>query len=144
MINAIKFLFAFDCHGPQKDRRNRTRIIFWGFSWAVAWVLTAMAVKKDWIASKPLVGLCIAIVFALGMAMVFAYRRYLSHADELTRKIELDAMSFSLGIALVGGVAYSLITYAGLAPFGDVFSVVTMMASLTYIFGIFYGYRRFR
>ena len=53
----------------------------------------------------------LAILFnvAVGAGMLFANKRYLQSLDELQRAIQLQAMAWTLGAGLVGGLAWTLL-----------------------------------
>ena len=78
----------------------------------------------------------------LGVGTVFAYRRFLREADELRRKIELDALAMSVGAGLVGGVALWLFERAGAISESDVLYVTTLMA-VTHVGAVLVGQRRY-
>ena len=64
----------------------------------------------------------------LGGAMMFAYRRFLREADELQRRIQLEALALGFGAALVGAAAYRLLERAGTIGATDASDVIMILA----------------
>lgn len=56
----------------------------------------------------------VAVNLVAGAAVIVAFTRYLRRADELDRKIMLDALAVTLGVAWVTGFAYVVANAAGL------------------------------
>jgi hypothetical protein len=85
-----------------------------------------------------------AILFstAFGLGMGLAYRRFLREADELLRKIELEALALAVGVGVVGGFAYTTLARAGIVAEADVLVLVVAMV-LTYGIAVIVGQRRY-
>ncbi|CAM2069425.1 hypothetical protein SCOR_28900 [Sulfidibacter corallicola] len=130
------------CQSPQRDRHNKFRLNGWGLAWVASWLLSLYGIKFQWLSSSALAITAIAVTTALGIAMMFAYRRYLRETDELRRKIELDALALAVGVALVGSVAYSLLVRAGIMLETGI-SVFVILIAATYVAGVLLGYRRY-
>ena len=74
--------------------------------------------------------------------MIVVYRRFLREADELRRKIELDAFALAAGVGVVGAVTYRLLEQAGAIGETDpVHVVVTMVVAHT--ISVVVGERRY-
>jgi hypothetical protein len=84
------------CSNPQRDRRNLRRFTLWSFLWALSFVLSTLGIKKEW---WPPAGEFVAVASTalLGLVSILRYRRFLMEADELQRKIEIEARSRGTG-----------------------------------------------
>jgi hypothetical protein len=60
------------------------------------------------------------------------------------RKIQLEAMAFSLGVGLVCGLSYELLEDIKLISFEPEISHLIMLMAITYIGGVLAGQRKFK
>jgi hypothetical protein len=86
----------------------------------------------------------IAANLLIGFGMIRAFRNHLRSLDELDQKIQLDAMSFTLGVALVVGLAYSNLDVSNIIASDAEISFLVILMSLTYLGAIAYGKRKYR
>lgn len=117
-------------------------------AWTAAWVASlALATFGPDVLWNHQVGpslLAIAFNVAVGIGMLFANKRYLLSLDELQRSIQLQAMAWSLGAGLVGGVAWTLFARFDLIGFeAEIAHLVAFMA-LVYLVGCVVGLLRYR
>jgi hypothetical protein len=71
-------------------------------------------------ANKNLVFAAIIVVALLGAASIWAEYRHLMKADELTRKIEIEAMAWAFAFCILGFLTVSQLVTAKLIPEPDV------------------------
>ena len=76
---------------------------------------------------------------------MLAFRRFLREADELQRRIQLEALALGFGAAVVGAAAYRLLERAGATDVSDVSDVsdVIMILAVGYSVGVIAGQRRY-
>ena len=86
----------------------------------------------------------ILLNLAVGVGMIMANRRHLKGLDEMQQKIQLEAMALSLGVGLIGGLAYSNLDVTNLIAFDAEISHLVILMALTYMVGIAVGVRRYR
>ena len=108
--------------------------------WTAAWVLT-VAISKFGPTQFHL--LAILLNLGVGFGMIWANIRFLKGQDELMRKVQLEAMGISLGVAVVGGIALSLVNSANLIPFALEISHLVLLIGLTYIASLIINMRRY-
>ena len=130
-------------HTTERDRQNQYRIIGWSFAWVFCWVLVTWCIKNERLTSLSLVIPAILVTTCLGLGMMVAYRRFLREADELRRKIELDALALAVGVGLVGGVCCRMLEKAGVVTNIPVFEMVVVLICATQSLGIVVGLRRY-
>ena len=88
--------------------------------------------------------MAIAFSVLVGVGMLFANKRNLQALDELQRTIQLQAMAWSLGAGLVGGVAWTLFARHDLVGFeAEIGHLVAVMA-VVYMAGCVTGLLRYR
>ena len=129
------------CSGPQRDRSNQRRIRLWALAWAFSFLAVTHGITREWLPS----GVALAGVIGnalFGIATVLAYRRFLQEADELRRKIEVEALAFAFGAGVVGGLTYWLLVVSGAAPAAG-FAYVFAAMLLTQSVGVLRGRRKY-
>ncbi len=110
--------------------------------WTGAWVLTTALAA--WEFNTPLTILGVLINLGIGFGMILANKRHLKGLDELMRKIQLEAMAFSLGVGLVCGLSYELLEDIKLITFEPEVSHLIILMAITYIGGVIAGNRRYK
>jgi hypothetical protein len=86
--------------------------------WTLAW-LASLAVARFgpdalWGGQPTWSWIAVGANLLVGAGLIVAFTRYLRRADELDRKIMLDALGVTLGVAWVTGFAYVVANAAGL------------------------------
>jgi hypothetical protein len=129
------------CHTTERDRRNQRRVIAWSLAWTLCWVVGALAIDNGWWDATA-AGVAAAVLSALlGVALLLAYGRFLREADELRRKIEVEALALAFGVGLVGGISYWLLGASGIVAEAEILHVIVLMI-VTHSLGILIGSRR--
>lgn len=117
-------------------------------AWTVAWVasvaLAAFGPRMGWIDTPVVSAIAIAGSVIVGAGMLLAHRQHLRSIDEMQRAIQLEAMGWTLGVGLVGGVAWSLVTRHGLVPAEAEIAHLMVLMAAVYIVGSIAGVLRYR
>lgn len=116
------------------------------FAWSVAWLVTmALATfgPEFWWNSKWLTLLAFLINLSCGVGMIVANIRHLKVLDEMTQKVQLEAMGLALGVGLVGGLSYSLLDTTNLIASDAEISHVVLLIGITYIVSCVVGIRKY-
>lgn len=123
------------------DRRNSWRAIGWLFVWMVSFLSVAFAIRTEALPAGLWTYLAIAGSTVLGVVTVLAYVRFVRQADELQRKIQLEALALGFAGGFVAQFAFSLIERAGImeVDIGDPFLVMCICFAV----GLFLGARRY-
>lgn len=133
--------FQNPCHTTDRDRRNQRRVIAWSLAWTLCWLAAALAIDNGWWDARA-AGVAAAVLSVLlGTALLLAYWRFLREADELRRKIEVEALALAFGVGLVGGMAYWLLGESGIVAEAEILHVLVLMI-VTHSVGILVGFRR--
>jgi hypothetical protein len=124
--------------------RNQRMVLLWTFAWMSSWVGVTWALKAGGLAAG-VPGTIAALVSAsLGLGTALAYRRFLNEADEVQRKIELEALALGFGVGLIGGFAYWLLERSGAVPTSKSDLLYVLAATcFTYSAGVLLGRRRY-
>ena len=129
------------------ESRVRTRVIQlfrWCGVWAGTCALMAFGPKFLWNEALVFTLLAIGLNLCVGIRTIVANKRYLEELDDLQRKVHLNSLAITVGVAMIVGVPYSLMASYRVIPFhADVSHLVVLMA-LTYGASSLYGTRRYR
>ena len=93
----------------KERRKNLTRLAGWTWSWVATLAIASFGPKFIWDDHLTLTVLAVAVNFANGILMIIANRSFFNNLDELERKIHLESLALTLGLAVVVGRTYSLL-----------------------------------
>ncbi len=125
-------------------KRQTVRLGWWTFAWVVSMAVATFGPVFLWGDSLVLTIGGIAINLLIGFGMIWAFRNHLRSLDELDQKIQLEAMSFTLGVALVVGLAYSNLDISDVIASDAEISFLVILMSLTYMGAIAFGKWKYR
>ena len=126
----------------EADQKNQRRIVLVSLAWIVPFLFADFAIENGWIESDGLAIATTVVVTILGVAVIATYRRFLQQADELMRKIQLDALGLAFGVGVVVVFMMSLLSSAAiLTDFAPLDLVMVMI--ITYVASIVIGVRRY-
>ncbi len=130
------------CGGTVRDRKNQRWIIAWSFLWMASWVALVLGIENEWMPRGWPVAFATAVTLLPAALTLLAYRRFLREADELRRKLELDALALAFGVGVVGGMSYFALGRAGVVAMDDFLFVILAMIA-THSLGVWIGHRRY-
>ena len=93
-----------------RDRRNQQWCVIWIFLWAVSFAASAILIREGVITATVAGVIAILVTTALGLGVISSYWRFLSQADELQRKIQLEALGVGFGSGFIGAVTLHLVS----------------------------------
>lgn len=106
------------CFSPI-DRHHQRRLALWTAFWLLALALGQLVVRTGWVEGLTAALLASVLSLGAGIALLLAYNRHVLQADELIRKIHLEALSLAFGVGLVSATTYRLIERAMSVPRAD-------------------------
>jgi len=104
----------------------------------------AFGPKFLWHKALALTLLAIALNVCVGIRTIVANKRYLDGLDELQRKVHLNSLAITVGVAMIAAVPYSVMDAYRVIPFHADISHLLVLMSLTYGVSNLYGTRRYR
>ena len=128
---------------PARDIKNANIANLWIFAWALSLVGISFLAEYDWYSSRLIVAAGLLVHAGIGVCMILAFRKFLTEADELQRKIQLDALALSVGVTIVAFSMSSLLAKSDVLPEMDTTGLLVAMA-LGYGVGLTTGWRRYR
>jgi drug/metabolite transporter (DMT)-like permease len=130
------------CQLTPRDRRNQQTMLIWLFIWMLAWVAANITIKEDMATSGVPAVAAVALPALLGVVVIFAYWKFIREADELQRKIHLDALALGFGIGVVGALTMHLLARLEVISAQDISTIGAVMM-VAYSIGVLLGTRRF-
>lgn len=125
-------------------RTNVIRLFRWNGAWGAATALMAFGPKFLWNKALVFTLLAVGLDVAVGVGMILATKKYIMELDELQRKVQLNSLAITVGVAIVVGIPYSVMNTYHMIPFqADVGHLVILMG-LTFAVSNVYGTRRYR
>jgi hypothetical protein len=124
--------------------RNTVGLAAWTGGWVASLALAAFGPAAVWNREPALTLLAIGVNVVIGIGMLLANRRNLLGMDELQRTIQLQVMAWTLGLGLVGGLAWTLFDRHDLVPFQVGIGHLVAFMSAVYMVGTILGARRYR
>lgn len=136
--------FSWGCHADldERDRRNLRSFNRWIIAWTFTVGCGMVLLSKDLISSTALRWALAVVPDFLGIVAVGTYVRFLRHADELVRKVHLEAIALGFGAGLVFVLGYRLLSLVG-APALDGTEPAVVMLLMAGV-GQLLGMRRYR
>ena len=134
--------FACNVELTERDRHNHRILIAWLFAWMAAWVVASILIERVLVTGSAAALTAALAPNLLGVAAVRAFMTFLREAEELQRKVQLDALAFAFGVGVVAIIGLELATEVGLYD-GDPSDALMFMA-VAYSLGVTLGWRRYR
>jgi hypothetical protein len=133
---------------PQNGYQSRIRTnVMRLFRWNGAWAATALMVfgpRFLWHKAMVFTLLAVGLDIAVGVGMILANKNYLAELGELQRRVQLNSMGITLGVAVVAGVPFSVMDAYHVIPFHANIAYLLILMSLTFGVSNLYGTRRYR
>jgi len=134
---------AAKCGLVARDVKNATVANIWTLAWAISLGVISYLSDYGWYTSIWVAMVGFGIHAVIGVGMVLAFKKFLTEADELERKIQLDALALSVGVTIVFFSSYSVLEKAISIP-GLSTAYLIVVLALAYSVGIIFGRRRYR
>ena len=94
------------------DARNLRAFNVWLLGWALSFAVSTILIKLDIL--PEIVGYClVALTLVLGVGAIKRYISFLREADELLKKIQLEALAIGFGGVAVFALAWRLLEQLG-------------------------------
>lgn len=124
-------------------KKNTRNLAIWTLAWTLSIALATFGPKFLW-ENKILTVVGILISLLIGIGMILANRRFMNESDELEQKIQLESMGITLGLAVVFGLAYSLLDTTNAISSDAEISTLVIFIGITYIVATLINTKRFR
>jgi len=113
------------------------------FIWIAMMVFIDKGILYGWFSSNMQINFLIAFDTILGIVVIFMFITLLKSLDELQRKIQFDALAFSMGATFVASITYSLLTTAQIVKDSETSDLILIM-TICYMVSVIYGQVKYR
>lgn len=127
------------------ERNKRVKkLAIWTWSWVASLAIATFGPEFIWDDHAFLTIFAILVNLANGILMILANRDLFNHFDELEKKIHLESMAISLGLAVVAGLTFSLLDQKDIIPFDADIGFLVMFIGITYMVSMAINKRRYK
>ena len=127
-----------------KEQKKYTKILLgWTFAWVVSLAFLSGGVNNLW-DSLLITKIGLLINLSIGVGMIIANKNLLNHYDELQKKIQLEAMALTLGLAVVVGLIYEVSFDFGVTNKEPEFEYLMYFISFSYMASTIINSLRYR
>lgn len=124
-----------------RDARAQRRVLIWMLAFALVYVAAAAALRFH-VALPPAVPwVAVGLACALAVQVTRAYLAFLRGADELLRRIEVEALAFGFAAGAIFALLYPLLARLGAPAVDGYWTALVMM--LGWAAGGWLGLRRY-
>lgn len=128
----------------KRTRKSTARLATWTILWVVTVAVPAFGPALFWGENTLINLLVILLNVGVGVGMIIANIRHIKMQDEMMQKVQLEAMGISLGVAVVGGIAYSMLDATNVIPMDAEIGFLVMLIGFTYLIALFTNLRRYK
>ena len=127
----------------KKHMKKSVTFVASTFIWIAMMIFIDKGILYGWFASDLQINLLIAFDTLLGIVVIFMFIKLLKAMDELQRKIQFDALAFSMGATIVSSITYSLLTTAQIVKDSETSDIILIM-TVCYMASVIYGQVKYR
>lgn len=120
-----------------KTRNTTFNLFLWTSASLVSIAVATFGPIWVWESNKIVIGLSIRATVGIGIQMLRANILHLRGLDELQQKIHLEAMSITLGLALIFSLAFSLLDTTNTISGDAEINFLVIFMGLTYVAAVF-------
>ena len=124
-------------------KKNLYQLAAWTWSWVATMAIATFGPKYIWDDHTVLTALAVSVNFANGILMIIANRNLYNNFDELERKIHLESLALTLGLAVVVGLSFSLLDSTKLIAFTAEISHLVLFIGVTYLVCVLVNSKRY-
>jgi hypothetical protein len=125
-------------------RKNVLYVAYWTGAWVLTTALATFGPKMLWDYNSILSILAILVNVLVGVGMILANRKYTNGLDELQRKVTLEAKAIAFGVAVVGGVCFSVLHTSHIISFEPEIGHLIVLIAITYVISFIIGSIRYK
>lgn len=128
----------------RQTRKSTARLATWTILWVLTVAIPAFGPELFWGENNLINLLVILLNVGVGIGMIIANIHHIKIQDEMMQKVQLEAMGISLGVAVVGGIAYSMLDATNVIPFDAEIGGLVALIGVTYLISVFVNIRRYK
>jgi len=124
--------------------KNSKELKIWTLAWTLSMAIATFGPQFLW--NEESIGTLLAIIvnLILGVRMILANRKFIKSGDELQKKIQLESLGLTLGLAVIVGLSYSLLDQMNLISGNAEISVLVLFIGITYLVTMTVNNRKYK
>lgn len=124
--------------------KNSKELKIWTLAWTLSMAIATFGPQFLW--NEESIGTLLAIIvnLILGVQMILANRKFINSGDELQKKIQLESLGLTLGLAVIVGLSYSLLDQMNLISGNAEISVLVLFIGITYLVTMTVNNRKYK
>ena len=124
--------------------KNSKELKIWTLAWTLSMAIATFGPQFLW--NEESIGTLLAIIvnLILGVRMILANRKFINSGDELQKKIQLESLGLTLGLAVIFGLSYSLLDQMNLISGNAEISVLVLFIGITYLVTMTVNNRKYK
>ena len=124
--------------------KNSKELKIWTLAWTLSMAIATFGPQFLW--NEESIGTLLAIIvnLILGVRMILANRKFINNGDELQKKIQLESLGLTLGLAVIVGLSYSLLDQMNLISGNAEISVLVLFIGITYLVTMTVNNRKYK
>ena len=124
--------------------KNSKELKIWTLAWTLSMAIATFGPQFLW--NEESIGTLLAIIvnLILGVRMILANRKFINNGDELQKKIQLESLGLTLGLAVIVGLSYSLLDQMNLISGNAEISILVLFIGITYLVTMTVNNRKYK
>ena len=124
--------------------KNSKELKIWTLAWTLSMAIATFGPQFLW--NEESIGTLLAIIvnLILGVRMILANRKIINSGDELQKKIQLESLGLTLGLAVIVGLSYSLLDQMNLISGNAEISILVLFIGITYLVTMTVNNRKYK
>lgn len=111
-----------------RDRANLWRLLLFVALWCLSWLGATSLFSSGTVATSGAIAYVVALVpNVVGVGMILVYLRFLREADEVQKKIHLEALGWGFGSGALFMIGYRLLERVGAPQLDICYPLAVMM-----------------
>ena len=127
----------------KNEKKHIIKLALWTWSWVATLAIATFGPKFIWDDHVFLTVFAILVNLGNGILMINANKNLFNSLDELQRKIQLEALGITLGLAVIAGLSFSLLDQTNLIPFDAEIGFLVGFIGITYMVALFINRKRY-
>ena len=127
----------------KNKKQNTVKLALWTWSWVATLAIATFGPKFIWDGHIFLTVFAILVNLGNGILMILANKNLFNSLDELQRKIQLEALGITLGLAVIAGLSFSLLDQTNLIPFDAEIGFLVGFIGITYMVALLINRKRY-
>ena len=114
------------------------------FAWLITFAAVSLGPELLWPSNQVITVIALLLNIVAGIAMIYANRAHILSLDELEQRIQLNAMSTTLGIGLISVPVWNILAKLNAFNAGTSLGALLVLMSLTYVAAIVFGNSKYK